>query len=181
MDEKKEDKDVQNFVSELAENQVTLDKIKKWIETKDDAKQWFESERDRHFSQGLETRKKKHLDKIKREYFEEEYSKKHPPETEEQKRIRELLEWKQKQEAEAEKIKLQNAALRLAKDEAIANLIVGGSEDEIKERYETLQKIISSAKEETKNEFVKQGFTMPPANDEKNRDVEADVFEKLWE
>lgn len=79
--------DVKAFVEGL--NPITTDKVKNFVNTDTEAKNWLQSQKDSHFDKSIETWKKNNLEPLVMDKVKELY----PEETEDQKRIR-LLEAK---------------------------------------------------------------------------------------
>lgn len=85
IEQNKDNQEVQGFLSELR-GTPSIDEIQRLANENDDIRTWLQSEKDRHFSKGLETWKAKTMPGL----IEEEIRKRYPEETPEQIEIKKL-------------------------------------------------------------------------------------------
>jgi len=85
----------------------TLDGVQTWIDTNEDAKKHFQSQRDAYFQKGLETWKGNNLPKLKNDWMKEA----NPEETADQKKFRELQDRFDSSEKARKKTDMKNITL----------------------------------------------------------------------
>lgn len=157
--ENKDNEEVKAFLTEL--KTPSLDDIKRFAIENDDIKTWLQSEKDRHFTKGLETWKEKTLPSV----LEEEIKKRYPEETEEQRQIREL---KQKIE-QMEREKMRESLRAKAKDFAVekklpAHLVdffIADDEEKTQGNLEYFEKAWNEAIQTAVGETFKQNGREP--------------------
>lgn len=142
--ENQDNAEVATYLKEL--KTPTLDGVKGFLEGSEEGKVFFQAEKDRYFTKGLDTWKKNNLDTLVASKVSELY----PEETEEAKRIK-ILEQKL-QQAEEEKVRneLLNKALSVASEKKLPTKFIDrflGKDEE-----ETLQNLATF--EETWNESI---------------------------
>jgi hypothetical protein len=111
--------------------------------------------KDRYFAKNLEEWKKKNLDG----YYQDRYTKEHPAETEEQKRLR-VLEQKLTETENREKRQVAyNKALKFAQDNQIPNdlldFVVGEDSDVLDGNLQRLKTILQGYGQQIKEELLK--------------------------
>jgi hypothetical protein len=84
LESQKETDDVKAYLQGF--KQFSVDEVSKFVNESQDAKKWFDSERDKHFSKGLDTWKTNNLEKL----ITEEVKKRNPDKTPEQLEIEKL-------------------------------------------------------------------------------------------
>lgn len=107
---------------------VNLDSVKEFLE-KDEGKKYIQSLSDAAVTKGIETFKTKTMPGL----FEEEFKKRNPAETEEQKMLRQLKENQQRLEADLKRKDLLNKAITIATEKKLPLKIVErflGEDDE---------------------------------------------------
>ena len=99
---------------------LTLEELKNIINENEGFKAWLSSEKDRHFSTSLNTRKENNLSKE----VEKEISKRYPAETEEQKKLRDLELKLQAMEQESKMKELKANTMRVINDKQLDSEIL---------------------------------------------------------
>lgn len=126
---------------------ITVEGLQQFVSTNTEAKRWFDSEKDKHFTKGLETWKEKTLPGL----IEEEIKKKFPGETEEQKRLRNLEDELTKERQARLKSELVNKATTLATQKGlpveIISYFVGQDEEATTNNLTALESIWQQALE----------------------------------
>jgi hypothetical protein len=121
-----DNEEVKTYLSEL--KTVSKDDVEGYLETSE-GKKLLQPRLDKNFSKGLETWKEKNLNAL----VEDEYRKKNPEETEEQKRIRQLEEKLNAAEKKSQREALLNKALGVVDEKGLpkklVNYFVGEDED----------------------------------------------------
>ena len=145
--ESEKPKITQEFIEQLAKDEVF--------------QKWLQSEKDRHFSKGLETWKKNNLASI----VEEEIKKRYPEETEEQRRLREM-ENEIKQLKQENKIKeIRNRAYRQATEKGLPlellDFFVDDDEEKTSANLEVFEKVWNEALQAQVNQTFKQNGREP--------------------
>jgi len=114
---------------------ITLDDIKKFINSNDDGKKWLQGEKDSTVTKAINTYKTNFLEKEFPTLLETEVSKRLPvPETEEAKRLRELEKKFSQAEAATNLANLKSDLLKHASDKQIPNFLVDYSIDVDKDK-----------------------------------------------
>lgn len=107
----------------------TLDAVQKWINEDAEAKKWLQSQKDAHFTKGLETWQKNNMTKL----IDDEIAKRYPPETEEQKQFRELKQQFEEEKQLRIRTELKNKALAIATEKSLptglVDFFVGADEE----------------------------------------------------
>ena len=173
-------KDVQEFLAqdlpEVKEylqglKTPTLEGVQQFVSTNDDAKKWFDSEKDRHFDKGLNT----WMEKTFPTKLEEEIKKRFPDETAEQKENRELKQRIEALEMKEKMALVKDTALKVANEKNIPLSIVDMvlDQDETK-TLESLTKFEEAMKEYVQKEVeerLKDGDYTPPAGNGNNNNL----------
>jgi hypothetical protein len=135
------------FINQLASNEVF--------------QKWLQSEKDRHFSKGLETWKENNLSAI----VEEEIKKRYPEETEEQRQLREMAN-EIKQLKQENKIKeIRNQAYRQANEKGLPvellDFFVSDDLEKTNENLSILERVWNEAVQNQVNQTFKQNGREP--------------------
>lgn len=142
--------------------QLSVEEVQKFITENTDAKKWFDSEKDKHFSKGLETWKTNNLQKL----IDEAVRKANPEETPEQKQLRELQEKINKMEAEKTYEALKNKALTVATEKkipvSIVDLFIGEDEESTLSNLVKFEEAMKPYIQEVVEERLKSGAYVPP-------------------
>ena len=149
--------EVKAFVEGL--NPITTDKVKNFVNTDTEAKNWLQSQKDSHFDKSIETWKKNNLEPLVMDKVKEMY----PEETEDQKRIRlleqQLAEANNKEQREL----LKNKAIEMATGKNLpANLVdyfLGKDEDETTANLAKLEETFNPFIETRVNAEVEKRFS----------------------
>ncbi|EJO5346390.1 DUF4355 domain-containing protein [Clostridium botulinum] len=163
-----DDKDVDEILatSELATKFGGLDVFKQKVNTDKDFKSFIDSLKDQHLNKGLETWKANNLQNL----IDDAVAKANPKETEDQKKIRELTERLNKQDAEKKKSDLLNKVLTYAQEKEISPELTKYLDKFIEDDEETTIKNVDefitdlSKSDETKfKERLKVNSYTPPS------------------
>ena len=173
-EEKKDDKDVQKFIAGL--NPVDLDRVKDYLENDKDAIKWFQAERDRAVTKGIETYKEKTLPNILKEETEKIRAELNPKETEADKKIREQDEALKQLKADLKKKDLLNLAFKTAKEKNLPDKIidrfVGEDEETTLKNIDLLDEVYNKGIEMAVEETFKNNGRKP----HQNVDTKGDFF-----
>jgi DNA-binding transcriptional MerR regulator len=158
--------------------EITLETVQDFLEKNEGGKKFLQSQKDAAVTKGIETFKEKTLPKL----VEEEISKRYPPETEEQKKLRELTEKQTKLEREIKRKELLAKATQIAAEKGlpvqIIEKFIGDDEDTTMKNLETFENVFSeSVKAAVDGKFKtngreKAGGGEPPKDYEKMTDEE---------
>lgn len=155
LDENKTKPEIKSFLDSLS----GVSNVKAYLENNDEGKKLLQSLTDAKVTQGIETFKKNNLDKL----VEAKFNELHPPETTEQKRIREL-EIKFNESESANKLeKLRNKALTILtskniKPDVLDVLVLGDDETALTANLEKFTAFLDAAvSEAVKNKFKENG------------------------
>lgn len=152
--------DVKNFISENKDNEelkkylsetISVDKeliAKEYLASRDGVR-LIQSEADKMSAKAIDTFKKNFEEKEKPRLVSEEYNKKHPPETAEQKRIRELeLKFENSEnDKKRESLKLKMAQILNSKKLPLdfSDFIFVSDESEIEDKISKLENLFKAA------------------------------------
>lgn len=173
----KESDEVKSYLQGFAT--PTLEGVQKFLTESEDGKKFFDSEKDRHFSKGLETWKEKTFPTL----LEEEIAKRFPDETEEQKTIRQLKQ----QIEEGEKQRLIHELKAKAKEMAVeknlplslVDYFIGSSEQEMKDNLEKFEFTWKKEMEARVKETFKQNGHTPGQGSEESLPMTKEQFNSL--
>lgn len=154
LEQNKENPEVKAFLQEL--RTPTLDDIKRLAEENEEVKTWLQSEKDRHFSKGLETWKQKTLPSI----IEEEIKKRYPEETPEQRELRELrqkiAQMEREKQREALRAKTKDLAIEKKLPPNLVDFFIGENEEQTLENLKLLEKVWTESLQNVVGETFKQ-------------------------
>ncbi|WP_144700192.1 DUF4355 domain-containing protein [Fictibacillus phosphorivorans] len=97
-----------------------VDEVQKFVSENEEARKWFDSEKDKHFSKGLDTWRTNNLEKI----ISEEIKKRNPDKTPEQLELDKLRADLEKMQNEKVRETLKNKALTVAGDKKIPTSLI---------------------------------------------------------
>ncbi len=127
LNENKEQEEVRAYLQGF--KQIGVDEVQKFVNENEDARKWFDSEKDKHFSKGLETWRTNNLEKI----ISEEIKKRNPDKTPEQIELDKLRSDLEKMQNEKVRESLKNKALTVAGEKKIPtsliDFFIGNDED----------------------------------------------------
>ncbi|MGK5511780.1 DUF4355 domain-containing protein [Brevibacillus formosus] len=139
----------------------TLDAVQKWFNDDAEAKKWFQSQKDAHFTKGLETWQKNNMSKL----IDEEIAKRYPPETEEQMQLRELKQQFEQEKQARVRQELKNKALAIATEKSLptglVDFFVGADEDTTLSNLGTFEQAFNAAVQASVEAKFKQGGRQP--------------------
>lgn len=161
-EQNKDSEDVKAFVNGL--NPVTTDRVKSLVNEDKDLKSWFDSERDKHLSKGLETFKTNNLNKI----VDEEVKKRFPEADPKDVELNKLKAEFEAMKKESTRKELTNKALKTAQEKKLPtdliDYFVGQDEDITNKNLEKLIATMAAHDEAIKLEFAKGNSYTPPAD-----------------
>jgi hypothetical protein len=161
---------------------VTLDDIKNLASQNEDIQKWLQSEKDSHFSKGLETWKQNNLSSL----VEQEVKKLYPEETDEQRQLRELkLQFDQLQQ-EKQKETIRNQAYKQATEKGLPvellDFFVTNDAEKTIENLSVLENVFSQAVQNQVNQTFKTNGREPyKANDPQPNSIEAQYQKAMKE
>jgi Domain of unknown function (DUF4355) len=112
-EENKDNEEVKAYLQGL--RSLSVEEVQKMLTENDELKRWFDSEKDRHFTKGLETFKQKTMPKL----IEEEIAKRFPQEDPKDLKLKELEAKIQQMEQEKLREALKNKALTHATEKKL--------------------------------------------------------------
>jgi acetylornithine deacetylase/succinyl-diaminopimelate desuccinylase-like protein len=159
--------------------QITLDAVQKFVSENEEGKKWLQSLTDSRVTEAIKTYEKKTLPKK----VEEEINKRFPPETEEQKQLREL---KQKlEQIEQEKIResLRNKALSVATEKQLptklVDFFIGQDEETTMKNLSVLEEVFSAAVQQAVEARFKDGGRNPKPSNPDDQPLTKEMIEKM--
>ena len=169
--------------------QLTLDVVQKFVNENDDAKRWLQSLTDSRVTEAIKTYEKKTLPKK----IEEEIAKRYPPETPEQKQLRELQQKLEQIEQEKIRESLRNRALSIATEKQLptklVDFFIGNDEETTLKNLSAFEEVFSAAIQTAVEERFKSGGRNPkpsnpddkPLTREQIAKMTPDEINKNWE
>ncbi|QXJ39579.1 hypothetical protein BV455_02945 [Parageobacillus caldoxylosilyticus] len=157
--------------------QLTLDVVQKFVSENEEGKKWLQSLTDSRVTEAIKTYEKKTLPKK----VEEEIAKRFPPETEEQKQLRELRQKLEQIEQEKIRETLRNKALSVATEKQLPtkliDFFVGPDEESTLKNLSVLEEVFSAAVQQAVEMKFKEGGRTPqtpstPPKDPKDMTME---------
>jgi Domain of unknown function (DUF4355) len=112
-EQNKDNEEVKAYLQDL--RSVSVEEVQKMLTENEELKRWFDSEKDRHFSKGLETFKQKTMPKL----IDEEIKKRFPEADPKDVKLKELEAKIQQMEQEKLRESLKNKALTLATEKKL--------------------------------------------------------------
>jgi acetylornithine deacetylase/succinyl-diaminopimelate desuccinylase-like protein len=141
--------------------QITLDAVQKFVSENEEGKKWLQSLTDSRVTEAIKTYEKKTLPKK----VEEEINKRFPPETEEQKQIRELRQKLEQIEQEKIRETLRNKALSVATEKQLPtkliDFFIGQDEETTMKNLAVLEEAFSAAVQQAVEARFKDGGRTP--------------------
>src|SRR5690606_35358281 len=160
MDEKQEQPVVNQQETASEKPKITREFIEQLA--KDEVFQkWLQSEKDRHFSKGLETWIENNLASL----VEDEIKKRYPEETEEQRQLRELKAQLEKPQQERQREAIRNQAYKRANEKGLPlellDFFVADDAEKTQANLEILEKVWNEAVQAQVNQTFKQNGREP--------------------
>ncbi|MCY7785277.1 DUF4355 domain-containing protein [Bacillus inaquosorum] len=160
-------------------SEITLDAVRNFVENNEQGKKWLQSFSDSRVTDAIKTYESKTLPKK----LEEEISKRFPPETEEQKQLRELQDKFQSLEQEKVRETLRNKALSIATEKGLpTNLVdffIGQDEEATEQNLGVLSEAFKTFQQNIVNEQFKQGGSTPPPSGGSPTPLTHEAIEKM--
>ncbi|MBW7649794.1 DUF4355 domain-containing protein [Anoxybacillus sp. ST4] len=141
-EQNKDNEEVKAYLQDL--RSVSVEEVQKMLVENDELKKFFDSEKDKHFSKGLETWKQKTLPKL----IEEEISKRFPEADPKDVKLKELEAKIQQMEQEKLRESLKNKALTLATEKKLPiqliDFLIGQDEETTLQNLSTFEEVWTS-------------------------------------
>ncbi|MBE2931299.1 DUF4355 domain-containing protein [Anoxybacillus flavithermus] len=142
LEENKDNEEVKAYLEGL--KKVSVQEVQQMLAENDELKRWFDSEKDRHFTKGLETFKQKTMPKL----IEEEISKRFPEADPKDVKLKELEAKIQQMEQEKQRELLKNKALTLATEKKLPiqliDFLIGQDEETTLQNLTTFEEVWTS-------------------------------------
>ncbi|MBA2878042.1 hypothetical protein HNR63_001096 [Anoxybacillus kamchatkensis] len=159
--------------------QLTLDVVQQFVNQNDDAKKWLQSLTDSRVTEAIKTYEKKTLPKK----LEEEIAKRYPPETPEQKQLRELQQKLEQIEQEKIRESLRNKALSVATEKQLPtkliDFFVGQDEETTLKNLAVFEEVFSAAVQKAVEERFKDGGRNPKPSNPDGKPITREMIEKM--
>ncbi|NNV04629.1 DUF4355 domain-containing protein [Brevibacillus sp. MCWH] len=159
--------------------QLTLDAVQQFVNQNDEAKKWLQSLTDSRVTEAIKTYEKKTLPKK----LEEEIAKRYPPETPEQKQLRELQQKLEQIEQEKIRESLRNKALSVATEKQLptklVDFFIGQDEDTTLKNLSVLEEVFSAAVQKAVEERFKDGGRNPKPSNPDGKPLTKEMIEKM--
>jgi hypothetical protein len=159
--------------------QLTLDVVQQFVNENDDAKKWLQSLTDSRVTEAIKTYEKKTLPKK----LEEEIAKRFPPETPEQKQLRELQQKLEQIEQEKIRESLRNKALSLATEKQLptklVDFFIGQDEESTVKNLGMLEEVFSAAVQHAVEAKFKEGGRNPNPPSDPGQPLTKEAIEKM--
>lgn len=155
----KDNEEVKAYLEGL--KKVSVQEVQQMLAENDELKRWFDSEKDRHFTKGLETFKQKTMPKL----IEEEISKRFPEADPKDVKLKELEAKIQQMEQEKQRELLKNKALTLATEKKLPiqliDFLIGNDEESTLQNLSTLEEVWTSHLQTLVDEKLKSTGVQP--------------------
>ncbi|MDQ1003972.1 DNA-binding transcriptional MerR regulator [Neobacillus niacini] len=163
LDENKENQDVLGVVKQyVPQQEFGIDDLQRLVNEKEDIRKWLDSEKDKHFSKGLETFKMKTMPSL----IDQEIQKRNPSKTPEQLELEKIKAQLQQMENEKTRESLKNKALTIATEKKIPTQIIdffiGQDEDSTVTNLKTFEDVMQTYVKTQVDERLQGSYT-PPA------------------
>lgn len=155
----KDNEEVKAYLEGL--KKVSVQEVQQMLAENDELKRWFDSEKDRHFTKGLETFKQKTMPKL----IEEEISKRFPEADPKDVKLKELEAKIQQMEQEKQRELLKNKALTLATEKKLPiqliDFLIGQDEETTLQNLTTFEEVWTSHLQTLVDEKLKSTGVQP--------------------
>jgi hypothetical protein len=159
--------------------QLTLDVVQKFVNENEEAKKWLQSLTDSRVTEAIKTYEKKTLPKK----LEEEIAKRFPPETPEQKQLRELQQKLEQIEQEKIRESLRNKALSIATEKQLpaklVDFFIGQDEESTLKNLAVLEEVFSAAVQQAVEARFKDGGRNPKPSNPDDKPLTREQIEKM--
>jgi Domain of unknown function (DUF4355) len=159
--------------------QLTLDAVQKFVNENEEARKWLQSLTDSRVTEAIKTYEKKTLPKK----VEEEIAKRFPPETPEQKQLRELQQKLEQIEQEKIRETLRNKALSVATEKQLptklVDFFIGQDEETTMKNLSVLEEVFSAAVQQAVEARFKDGGRNPKPSNPDDQPLTKEMIEKM--
>ncbi|WP_035350968.1 DUF4355 domain-containing protein [Fictibacillus gelatini] len=160
-------------------NTLTLDVVQAFVNENQDAKKWLQSLTDSRVTDAIKTYETKTLPKK----LEEEIAKRFPPETPEQKQIREMQQQLEKIQQEKVRESLRNKALSVATEKQLptklVDFFIGQDEDSTVQNLAMFEEVFSAAVQQAVESKFKEGGRNPNPPSPPGQPLTKEAIEKM--
>lgn len=160
---------------------LTLDAVQKWLSESEEGKKWLQSQKDAHFSKGLETWQKNNLSKL----IDEEINKRYPPETEEQKQLRELKQQFEQEKQLRIRQELKTSALSYATEKglptALVDFFIGEDHEKTMENMAAFEKVFHASVQAAVEAKFKENGRTPAGGGQKGTTLTMEAINNMSE
>lgn len=158
---------------------LTLDVVQQFVNENEDAKKWLQSLTDSRVTEAIKTYEKKTLPKK----LEEEIAKRYPPETPEQKQLRELQQKLEQIEQEKIRESLRNKALSVATEKQLPtkliDFFVGQDEETTLKNLAVFEEVFSTAVQQAVEARFKEAGRQPQPSSANAKPLTREMIEKM--
>ena len=158
-EENKDNEEVKAYLADL--KKVSVQEVQQMLAENEELKKFFDSEKDKHFSKGLETWKQKTLPKL----IEEEIAKRFPQADPKDLKLKELEAKIAQMEQEKLREALKNKALTLASEKKLPiqliDYFVGNDEESTLQNLSTFEEVLTSHLQTLVDEKLKSTGVQP--------------------
>ncbi|MBE2914747.1 DUF4355 domain-containing protein [Anoxybacillus flavithermus] len=159
LEENKDNEEVKTYLADL--KKVSVQEVQQMLVENEELKKFFDSEKDKHFSKGLETWKQKTLPKL----IDEEIKKRFPEADPKDVKLKELEAKIQKMEQEKQRELLKNKALTLATEKKLPiqliDFLIGQDEETTLQNLTTFEEVWTSHLQTLVDEKLKSTGVQP--------------------
>jgi hypothetical protein len=162
IEENKDNQEVSTYLQGLFP--MTVEEVQKFVSENQDGRKWFDSEKDRHFSKGLETFKEKTMPSI----LDAEIKKRFPEKDAKDLELEKIKAELQKIQSEKVRESLTNKAIKLANEKKlpldIVDFFISEDEDKTTSNLSKLEEVWGNQLKVAVEERLKSSTYVPPNN-----------------
>lgn len=186
-EENKDNEEVKAYLEGL--KKVSVQEVQQMLAENDELKRWLDSEKDRHFTKGLETFKQKTMPKL----IDEEIKKRFPEADPKDLKLKELEAKIQQMEQEKLREALKNKALTLATEKKLPiqliDFLIGQDEETTLQNLSTFEEVLTSHLQTLVDEKLKSTGVQPKETTVKTptftreqiKNMTPDEIQKNWD
>ncbi|WP_425446667.1 DUF4355 domain-containing protein [Dethiothermospora halolimnae] len=165
IEENRESEEVKSYLQEL--NSLTVEGVKGFIESDENAKSWLDSIKDKHLAKGIGTWKSNNLEKLIDKEIESRFPEKDEKDIEVEKLKSEVANMKKEKQREV----LTNKAIKIANEKhlplSLVDFFIAENEEDTSKNLSVLEDVFSkSVQGEVEKRLKGDGYT-PPKEDNK--------------
>lgn len=165
IEQNKETEEVRSYIQEF--NPLTVECVKGFIDSNENARSWIDSIKDKHLSKGLETWKNNNLEKL----IDEEIKRRFPEKDAKDIEVEKLRAEVQKMQLEKQREVLTNKAIKIANEKhlpmSLVDFFIAENEEITVRNLSVLEEVFSKAvQSEVEKRLKGDGYT-PPRQEKK--------------